>query len=225
MRHSIFCSVFLSALQLASFGLRADNGANLIANPGFENTPSAPATFVLFIAPDSQGDKCRFTISTDTFHSGKQSALMQADDFARFCLGPNVTYPVVAGDSYRVGAWVKAGADFQMEPGSPGVAIRLNQTSSSAAVGAATDFTFIYLNNTVSQAGPPDYSPLPGSPSAPTQWTHIEAVVKVPAGDDLLVPTLFFWKAKGSLYVDDFSLQKVDPASPVTGGKSAPASP
>ena len=46
-------------------------------------------------------------------------------------------------------------------------------------------------------------------------------VVKVPAGVDHLVPTLFFWKAKGSLYVDDFSLQKVDPATPL----SATASP
>jgi hypothetical protein len=219
MRHSIFGSVVLSVFLLSPFVLRADDGANLITNPGFEDTPYAPATFSLFIAPDSQSDNCRFTISTDTFHSGKHSALMQADDFARFCLGPNKGYAVAAGDVYRVGVWIKAGADFQMGTGSPGVVIRLNQTTGTPTT--ATVFTFIYLNSTVSQAGPPDFSPLPVTATAPTEWTHIEAVVKVPASVDHLVPTLFFWKAKGSLYVDDFSLQKVDPTTPL----SAPASP
>lgn len=226
MRHNIFCLVVFSALLLlSSQGSMADDGANLITNPGFENASSAPATFSLFIPPDSQGVNCRFTINTDTFHSGKQSALMQADDFARFSLNPNVTYPVVAGDLYRIGVWVKAGADFQMQPGSPGVVMRLNQTSSASP--AAAVFTFIYLNNTVSQAGAPTYAPEPVTASAPTEWTHIEAVVKVSAGVDHLVPTLFFWKAKGSLYVDDFSFQKVDPATPLSplAGPPAPASP
>jgi cephalosporin-C deacetylase len=218
MRHSIFCSVVLFAFHLSSLGLLAGDGANLISNPGFENAPDAPATYSVFTAPDSQAANCRFTISTDSFHSGKQSALLQADDFARFSLCPIVTYPVVAGELYRVGVWVKAGADFQMEPGSPGVVIRVNQTASSTPGPAG--FTFIYLDNTVSQAEPPDYSPLPASVPAPTQWTRIETVVKVPAGVDHLVPTLFYWKAKGSLYVDDFSLQKVDPTSPL----STPAS-
>ena len=52
----------------------ADDGAKLITNPGFEDTPSAPTAYGLFTAPDSKEDNCRFTISTDTFHSGKQAA-------------------------------------------------------------------------------------------------------------------------------------------------------
>ena len=225
MRHPIFCLAVLLALHLSSSGLKAEDGANLIANPGFEDTPDAPATFSLFIASESQADNCRFTTSSDTFHSGKQSALMQADDFARFSLCPRVTYPVVAGDLYRVGVWVKAGADFQMEPGSPGVLIRLNGTSGTPSMPGTTSFTFIYLDSTVSQAEPPNSSPLPVRVIAPTEWTHIEAVVKVPDGVDHLSPTLFFWKAKGSLYVDDFSLQKVDSATPLSAmvaGKSSP---
>jgi hypothetical protein len=196
----------------------ADDGANLITNPGFEDTPSAPTTYGLFTAPDSQGANCRLTISTDTFHSGKQSAMMQADDFARFSLGPTKAYPVVEGDVYRIGLWVKAGADFQMQAASPGLVMRVNETGSSSKTAA---FTFIYLNNTVSQAGPPVYSPESVVLGVPIDWTHIEAVIKVPAGIDRLVPTLSYWKAKGSLYVDDFSLQKVDPTMPL----SAPASP
>jgi len=196
----------------------ADDGLNLIANPGFEDTPSAPTTYGLFMAPDSLGDNCRLTINTDTFHSGKQSAMLQADDFARFSLGPNKAFPVVAGDVYRVGVWVKAGADFQMQEGSPGLVMRMNETISSSPTAAG--FTFIYLNNTVAEAAPPTYSPDPVTSTVPTDWTHIEGVVKIPAGVDQLVPTLFYWKAKGSLYVDDFSLQKVDPTTPL----SAPAS-
>jgi cephalosporin-C deacetylase-like acetyl esterase len=156
---------------------------------------------------------------------------MQADDFARFAIGPQTAYPVSAGDIYRVGFWVKAGADFQMQPDSPGLVLRLNMTTGSASGPAAAGFTFIYLNNTVSQAGPPDFAPVAVPASSPTQWTHIEAVVKVPAGVDSIRPELFFWKAKGSLYVDDFSFQKVDPATPLStfaaGGSNdsmAPAS-
>ncbi|HEY0257607.1 MAG TPA: hypothetical protein VGC39_09205, partial [Candidatus Methylacidiphilales bacterium] len=161
MHRNIFCLVAFFTLLVTSQSSIADDGGNLIANPGFEDVPPAPTTYGLFTAPESQGGNCRFTISTDTFHSGKQSALLQADDFSRFSLGSSKTYPVVGGDVYRVGVWVKAGADFQMQPGTPGLVIRVNHTSSSSAPAAA--FTFIYLNNTVSQAGPPDYSPQPVS--------------------------------------------------------------
>ncbi|HEY0256867.1 MAG TPA: acetylxylan esterase [Candidatus Methylacidiphilales bacterium] len=212
MRHPIVWSLILAALGLLPLALRADESANLVSNPGFEDAPSAPAGFSLFIPADSQGANCRFTISSDTFHSGKQSALMQSDDFARFCLSPNLTYPVVAGDRCRIGAWVKAGADFQMDPGSPGLVIRLNQTASSPPT---TTFTFVYLDGTASEPGTPDASPEPKTAATPAQWTHIEAVVKVPPGADHLVPTLFYWKARGSLYVDDFSLEKVNPTSPL----------
>ena len=226
MRHIILGSVVLLAFHLSSPGLVADDGANLVSNPGFEDSPSAPATYTLFTASDSTGAHCRFTISTDAFHSGKQAALMQADDFARFALGPQISYPVAAGDLYRIGVWVKAGADFQMQPDSPGVVLRVNQSAGSPPLSAG--LTFIYPNNTVSLAGPPDFGPLSIPPPDLTQWTHIEVVVKVPDSVDSMRPELFFWKAKGSLAVDDFSLQKVDPATPVTpvmGAAPAPAAP
>ena len=202
-------SLILSAFCLSTLSSMAEDGANLISNPGFED---APAAYALFTAPESKDAEGRFTISTDTFHSGNKSALMQADDFARFSLGPQATYPVVAGEVYRVGVWVMAGADFQTQPHSPGVVLRLDATSSSSV--APADASFIYLNNTVYQAGSPDFAPVP-TPSL-AQWTHLEAVVKVPDGVASLRPELFFWKAKGSLYVDDFGLQKVDPATPLS---------
>jgi hypothetical protein len=221
LRAFLLGPVLFSVFHLSSPALRADDGANLIHNPGFEDPPGASAAYSLFIPPDSTSANCRFTIvASDTFHAGKQAALMQTDDFARFALGPQATYPVVAGDLYRIGVWVKAGADFQVQPDSPGVALRLNFTATAPAP-AATNFTFVYLNKTVSQAGPPDFGPLSVNPPDLSQWTHLEAVVKVPAGVDSLRPELFFWKAKGSLYVDDFNLQKVDPATPLSAFASS----
>lgn len=204
----------------------AEDGANLIPNAGFENL-EGPATYSLFTAPESKDYNCRYTISSDTFHSGKLSALMQADGYARFAIGPVTAFPVVAGDCYRVGVWVKAGPDFQMQPGSPGVALRLNLTTGASRTPSAVGLMFIYLNDAVSQAGPPSFSPRGVTAPVPTQWTHIEAVVKVPSEVDFMGPVLFFWRAKGSLYVDDFSFQKVDPATPVTpilDDSSVPAS-
>lgn len=223
MRRVILGSVLLSAFHLASTYLKADDGPNLIRNPGFEDSADAPSSYSLFVAPDSKDATCRFTITSDVSHSGKQAALMQANDFARFSLGPVGSYPVAPGDLYRVEVWVKAGPDFQTQPDSPGVVLRLNLSAGSPAKPATAGLTFVYLNNTVSQAGPPTFAPLPVPSPALTDWTHVAAVVKIPDGVDHMVPGLFFWKAKGSLYADDFSFQKVDPSTPVT--PITPASP
>ena len=93
----------------------------------------------------------------------------------------------------------------------PGVVLRLNLTAGNPPAPSPFGLIFIYLDNSVSQSAPPDFGPLPVASVAPTQWTHINAVVKVPAGVDFIAPELFFWKAKGSLYVDDFSSKRSIP--------------
>jgi hypothetical protein len=226
MRKIILGSIILSAFHLSSLSSLAADDSNLIPNPGFED--STTITYSFFVPGDSQDKNCRFAINTTTFHSGKQSALMQSDGFARFSLGPKVPYATVTGDRYRVGVWVKAGPDFQMEPGSPGLVMRLNLSLGYPPEPSSAGLTFIYPNNTVSQASSPPFSPLPTAAPSPTDWTHIEAVVEIPPGVDSVGPTLFFWKAKGSLYVDDFEFQKVDPKTPLTpmaGTTPPPASP
>jgi hypothetical protein len=225
MHSAILGSLVFTAILLSPRCLTAEDGANLVRNPGFEDAPDAPASYALFTAPDSKDASCRFTITSDASHSGKQAALLQANDFARFSLGPVGNYAVAAGDLYRVEVWVKAGPDFQTQPDSPGVVLRLNLSAGSPAKAATAGLTFVYLNNTVSQAGPPAYAPLPVLPPALTDWTHIEAVVKVPDGVDHMVPGLFFWKAKGSLYADDFSFQKVDPSTALTTVAATPPAP
>jgi hypothetical protein len=208
MRLPLSTFLFLALLQFSS----ADD-TNLVTNPGFE---SGHAAYGLFIGPESSGDNCRFTTSTDTFHSGQQAAIMQADDFARFSLCAQVPAALVAGDVYRVGVWVKAGADFQAQPGSTGVVLRLNPEAGSPVVAVPDGFIFAYANSTISMAAPPGFAPLPVAAPDLTSWTHLEAVIKIPAGVDHYVPALFFWRAKGSLYVDDFSFEKVDAGTSLT---------
>jgi hypothetical protein len=207
----IFFSI-LTVLLISSARSMAD-ATNLVSNSGFEE---GQAAYSLFVGPESKDDNCRFSISTDTFHSGHQSALMQADDFARFSLCAQVAAPVAVGDVYRLGVWIKAGADFQAQPGSPGVVMRLNPEVGSPPVAVATGFLFIYANSTTSMAVPPGFAPLTVAAPDLTSWTHLEAVIKVPEGVDHYTPALFFWRAKGSLYVDDFSFEKVDPTTNLT---------
>jgi hypothetical protein len=212
MRFPLSTLSLLALLQLSSVPSTADD-TNLVSNSGFEE---GKATYTLFVGPESKDANCRFTISPDTFHSGQQSAIMQADDFARFSLCAQVTAPLVAGDVYRVGVWVKAGADFQAQPGSPGVVLRLNPEAGSPVAPVPNGFIFAYANATISMAAPPGFAPLPVAAPDLTSWTHLEAVVKIPDGVDHYVPALFFWRAKGSLYVDDFSFQKVDAGTSLT---------
>ena len=209
-----FSGLLLAILACTSSRLSADDASNLISNPGFEDGGTG---FGIFPAGDSKAMNCRLSIVTDVFHSGKQSALLQADDFARVSIGPKVPcHPISGGERYRVGVWVKPGADYQAQPGTPGVCLRLNPSSGSTAAGTI----FINLDGSVSTG----IAPLMAIKPLPADWTHLEAVLDIPSGIDCVGPVLFMWKAKGSLYVDDFTFEKVDPAtplSPVVGGSSA----
>ena len=59
----------------------------------------------------------------------------------------------------------------------------------------------------------------------PADWTHLEAVIEIPQGIDSMGPVLYIWKAKGALYVDDFTFEKVDSSTPLTPVVAGPTSP
>ncbi|MEJ0001558.1 MAG: hypothetical protein WDO13_21945 [Verrucomicrobiota bacterium] len=50
----------------------------------------------------------------------------------------------------------------------------------------------------------------------PKTWTQVQAVIEIPAGVDAVGPSLFDWWTKGAIFVDDFSITKVDASAPVT---------
>jgi hypothetical protein len=213
MHHpSITAFLAMLAAPLIAFTVRADDATNLIGNPGFEDGDTG---HYLSVAGDSKGANCRYTLSKDAAHTGSQGAILQADDFARCSVGPKVPcHPLNAGDHYRIGVWVKAGPGYAAQPGTPGVALRLNPASGFPPV-AAPFLIFINLDGTVNQG----IAPNPKAPALTGDWTHLEAVVEIPSGIDSAGVQFFMWKAKGSVYVDDFTFDKVDnsvPASPTT---------
>jgi hypothetical protein len=222
MRKSFrLAGLFLALLPFSTLHLNADpDGPNLIPNPGFEHADSG---FGIFPAPDSKDMNCRLSIDDKIFHSDSHSALLQADDFARFSVGPKVPIAVVAGERYRIGIWLKPGTDFQMQPGSPGVVMRLNLSQNNGPSPAG--LIFIFLNDSVFQINTPPSAPLAITAPLSADWTHMEAIVEVPSGVDSIQPVLYFWKAKGSLYVDDFTFQKVDAATPLSAIAAGATSP
>jgi len=98
--------------------------------------------------------------------------------------------------------------------------LRLDPASGFPPTPAAS-LIFINLDGTVATGvfPPMDMKPLP------TDWTHLEAVIEVPQGMDSMGATLFVWKAKGSLYVDDFTFEKVDSSTALTTVVPCPTSP
>jgi hypothetical protein len=215
----IFSLFTLTALLLTSVVSRADSdAASLISNSGFEDGDSG---FYLNVAGDSKDAKCRFSIDKTAFHSGAQALLLQSDDFARYGVGVKIPiHPLAGGDRYRVGVWIKAGADFQAQPGSPGVVLRLDPASGFPAT-PANSLIFLNLDGTVATGifPPKDMKPVL------KDWTHLDAVIEVPQGMDSMGATLFVWKAKGSLNVDDFTFEKVDSSTALTTVVPGPSSP
>ena len=178
---------------------------SLASNGGFEEDAQG---WKVFVPEESKEKNCRFDVVSEKPHSGANCARFQSDDFARFSIGSGLI-PVQAGERYRVTVWLRSDPSAEVRPKDPGFVVRLNlrQGSSDAEGG----YLFIGPGNKVTRSTPPD----PELP-LPTTWTKIEAVVEIPAGVDAMGPGLFSWWAKGALYADDLSIEKVDSSTPAT---------
>jgi hypothetical protein len=184
---------------------------SLISNGGFE---SGIAGWGIFIPDESKGANCRFDVVSTSPHSGGNCLRLQSDAFARFCVGTTFI-PVQAGEHYHVSVWVKADPDATVRPAVPGIttpgfAVRLYLRQGNAD--APGGHLFIIPGNRVTRLSPAE----PVTTTLPTTWTQIEAVIEIPPGVDAIGPGLFSWWAQGTIYADDFSMEKVDPSTPVT---------
>jgi hypothetical protein len=211
---------YLLVLTCTSIPALAD-GPSLIPNGGFETGTTGWGIFI----PDESKDKnCRFDVVADSPHSGTSCLRFQSDDFARFCVGTDFI-PVQPGDRYRITVWVRAGADAAVLPKTPGFVIRLFLRA--GGTDAPGGHMFIAPGGIVTRN-----TPASGDSKLPTDWTQMQAVVEIPAGVDSVGPGLFTWWTKGSVFADDFSIEKVDASTPLTpvtengpgpAGASAPA--
>jgi len=191
----------VAALLLLAWGgglARADAGPELVTNPGFE---SGTQDWSVFVPDESMEKNCQFTISNDNPHSGAACGEMNAGDFARFAVA-HKPLAVNPGDHDQICAWFRADASTAYPPRTPGFAIRLMLNGGHHlqinAEGVITPSNPATLKNPM-----------------PTVWTQVSVVIEIPPG--VTTTSLeFFSYAKGPLYLDDVSVQKVDPSVPVT---------
>ncbi len=195
----------LLSLLLGYIGIQMGSAQELVGNGGFETGITG---WSLFVPDESKGKNCRFDVVSDAPHSGTNCVRLQSDDFARFGIG-TTGFPVQPGDHYHISAWIRADAAAQVRPKAPGFIIRLNLRQGTGE--AAGGHLFIGPGNVVSRENPAD-----SSAGLPKDWTLVEAVVEIPPGVDSVLPSIFSWWVNGTLFVDDFSIQKVDPSTPVT---------
>jgi len=183
----------------------------LISNGGFESGNSG---WSIFVPDESKSANCRFDVVGNAPHSGTNCIRLQSDTFARFCIG-STFIPVQPGEHYHVSVWYKGDPDATIRPVTAGIStagfvIRLYLRQGNAD--AQGGHFFIGPGNRVARISPAD----PTSTTLPTSWTQIEAVVEIPPGVDEIGPALFSWWTQGTIYADDFSIEKVDASTPVT---------
>ncbi|HWZ94850.1 MAG TPA: hypothetical protein VNW30_06610 [Opitutaceae bacterium] len=176
-------------------------GQNLLSNSGFEKGSD---DWRMFVARGSEHAGCEFNVVAGGAHAGKIAATLKSTNPARFGICP-VRPPITvkAGERYRLSAWVKAGDDFQVEPGTAGVVIRATLFQ-APWVDAKDGHVFISLNG-VSQ---PDAVHLSAGQSVPKEWTKLEGVIQIPPGVTEMAYFIFCRKASGTLWVDDVSLTR-----------------
>ena len=181
---------------------------NLLANGEFER---AMADWKLFVPAESQAAGCNFTTVPEDRQGGRLKAQLTSATPARFGLFPDrLPMAVRYGDRYRLTAWVKADADFQVQAGTPGITLRATLFENPEK-----DFPggHIFVGAKGVAIGNPAL--LAGSPP-PREWTKIEATIKIPHGVNYLIFFVFVWRASGKLWVDDISMVKVDASTPLT---------
>ena len=162
----------------------------------------------VFIPNDSQDKKCTFEVVSNSPHSGGFCARMACDDFARFAIFPKREVPLSGAGRYRISVWTRAGEGFEIKDGLPGFFIRLNMPLSPPTI----TLFHILPDGRVCK----DSIPYIKGPTLPTTWTQIGAVVEIPANISTLTTNLFVAGAKGEVFVDDLSIEKVADDTPLT---------
>lgn len=172
---------------------------------------TADPGWILFVPPESKPLGGSLHYSSAAAHSGARGAELAAEQPARVGLRPpGGPIPVVAGERYRLCVWVKGAADFAPEPGTPGVIVRATLFR-RPGVDLAAGHAYVGFKG-VARAR---CDALGESGTLPS-WTPLEAVIEIPPEATALIPFVFLWRARGSLYVDDFTLERVDADVPLT---------
>ncbi len=183
---------------------------NLIPNPSFE---SGAAGWVLFIPKDAEGKVQPLQIVQTDVHSGTAAAAITVADGARTGI-TSKPVNVKPGEKYRISAWVKFTDNVQFKAGSVGAFLRATLMETPGKdIADPAGHMHIGLKGTVARN--PDVGKL-GVSELPKQWTKLEAVIEIPAGTGVLLPTVFVMGVTGTVLIDDVNLELVPAATPLS---------
>ncbi|XHR30956.1 MAG: hypothetical protein ACFUZC_10395 [Chthoniobacteraceae bacterium] len=205
MNHRSKISLYLALTAvLTSVALCADTPVALV-NPGFEDP--FKNGWDLWISPDSLPNNCHCEVTTETPHSGSACLKLSADAISRFSAGRKEVFPVQAAERYRIGIWVRGDAEFA----NSSAVFLVRITLAPAISGSGSDLLHIGLDGKITRNADP-YTNAPLS----AQWKRVTAVFEIPATAQKMGIGVFLWNAKGNIYIDDFTLEKVDAATPLS---------
>ncbi len=181
---------------------------------------TVPSGFGIFVPNESKDKNCEFIVSDDNPHSGAGCAELSSTDYARYGIGPKDPVNVAPGERWRVTAWLRAAPGTHVQKGTPGFLIRLGFYNDKKEIPGAYCI-FVGVNGKpVLQAAADDLDASDFGSELPSVWTKIEAVFEIPRTlgpiDGLFGPSLFAWRTKGKLYIDDVTLEKVAADTPLS---------
>ena len=188
----------------------AANAQNLAPNPGFESGLSG---WNLFVPKESQGKAQPLQITATDVHSGTGALAVTVADGARVGIGTKAIN-VKPGEKYRFAAWVKFGDNVQIKPGTPGVYFRATLLEAQDK-----DISDPLKHMQIGLSGKMARSPFTGKlapTELPKQWTKLEGVIEVPAGVNIIGPSLFLEGISGTVSFDDIVIELVPPATPLS---------
>jgi sialate O-acetylesterase len=190
---------------------------NIISNPGLEQ---GAGTWKVFVPDESKDKGCAFSISSVSPHSGDHCAELKSAEFARFSVG-HMMYNGPSprpGERYRLSFWVRADTDT-VARGSPAFVVRMllfNETGGPLPDAPALFFGLNGRSALQFQAKGVDLSSLGGD--LPSVWTQVVCDFEVPANlsiGKVLSPEFSAYYTRGSIYLDDVSLERIEQDVPV----------
>lgn len=197
---------------------QAQAGDNLIPNPGVE---ADDGSWGIFVPGESENKGCEFSFSKESPHSGTSCLELKSGDLARFSVGPKgLTGDAVRpGDRCRLTFWVRAGNDLQVKSAPP-LIVRMFLLDDQGHNLPENLAIFVGLNGKTTIQSPEkglDFSPY--KEPLPAEWTKVESVFEMPTdlgAGRLSRPEFFAQYTSGSIFLDDFSLERVGSEVPLS---------
>ncbi|QYY37407.1 hypothetical protein [Ruficoccus sp. ZRK36] len=172
---------------------------DLIENGTFEHGKS---NWRIYIPDGNDGVGAQFDITQEAQDGVVSSvACLKSTETARFCISQKKT-PTLEPGRYRLQARVRAGDDFEPKKWTPGFVVRLTQKFKD---GRKPVHVFVNWKGQKSTS-----IKFPGQDPLPTSWTTIEVVLGVDDTTRDVSLDFFIWEGKGSVYLDDVSLVRLD---------------